>query len=228
MSWQNHNSALAYVARAMDSINEARTETARPTSENQMNSPNSKDTAALNQSDTLFPGVPLPSSKSRSNHRKTCVHAPSRSWQNLIRRALDYVVRAMEASLKYRQKRLDPSQNQIDTQNSTDKAAFTVVNQTCSSMNFQRHHQKGRSKLLSYLYACTVHAMAKPELGMRLCELLLTANKGSSTYLKTRWTVKKAQTKQHLISQTCSSLKRPLPSSKGRSNWNNLYQLKTS
>jgi hypothetical protein len=30
----------------------------------------------------------------------------------------------MEASLKYKQKRLDPSQNQIDTQNSTDKAGF--------------------------------------------------------------------------------------------------------
>ena len=92
MSWHNHNSALAYVARAMASINEARTRTARLLS--------------------------------RSNHRKTCLHARSRSWPNLIKRALDYVARAMEASLKYRQKRLDPSQNQIDTQNSTDKAGF--------------------------------------------------------------------------------------------------------
>ena len=204
----------------MDSINEARTiDSPTYLRKTKMNSPNSKDTAALNQSDTLFPGMPLPSSKSRSNHRKTCVHARSRSWQNLIKRALDYVARAMEASLKYKQKRLDPSQNQIDTQNSTDKAGFNQSDMLFHELPAPSSKRQIKTTIIPVCMHCSCRG--KTQLGIRLCELLLTANKGSSTYLKIRWTVKKAQTKQHLINQTCSSLKGPLPSSKGRSNWNN-------
>ena len=44
--------------------------------------PNSTNIAGFNQSDTLFPENPLPSSKGRSNNYKTCMHALSMSWQN--------------------------------------------------------------------------------------------------------------------------------------------------
>jgi hypothetical protein len=99
----------------LDSNNEVPTKAASPTSDNQMGNPNSTNIAGFHQSNTLFPGMPLPSSEGGSNHYKNCMHALSMSWQN-HNSALAYVARAVDSINEARTKTARPtSENQMNS-----------------------------------------------------------------------------------------------------------------
>ena len=95
-------------SKNVNSINEVRTETARPPADNQIGNRTSTDMAGYSQSDMILPEMPLPSSEGRSNHFKTCMHALSMSWQN-HNSAFTLPLRELwTATMKYQQRRPQP------------------------------------------------------------------------------------------------------------------------
>ena len=116
------------------------------------------------QSDTLFPRMPLPSSESRSNHYKTCMHALSMSWLNHYSA---FTLRELwTATMKYQQRQ--PALPQITRWAiQTAQTSQDFINRTHFSLECHCPHQKADQTTIN-LHACTAHVLAKPQLCIRL------------------------------------------------------------
>ena len=123
----------------MDSNNEVPTKAASPTSDNQMGNPNSTNIAGFHQSNTFFPGMPLPSSEGGSNHYKNCMHALSMPWQN---HNSGFTLRELwTATMKYQQRQ--PALPQITRWAiQTAQTSQDFINRTHFSLECHCPHQK--------------------------------------------------------------------------------------